>query len=105
MVFIAALKIKKKLITKIRNYVDWSLALAKKLHQAPRFQEITKPILSLFTFCYLAPACKNLDEFNQKLVEMRNDYRRIYLIQTNVGGKRVILFQTAQFEPTQNDVD
>lgn len=94
-----------ELRTRIRNHVNWSISLAEKLRHTPGFEVTTDPILSLFTFRYLALNCKDHNDFTQQLVEMINNDGRIYLTQTNVAGQRVIRFQTGQFETTQDDVE
>lgn len=90
--------------TMIRNHVDWSEKLARKIAAAPDFELVTDPMLSLFSFRYAPPDTENLDALNQQLLNAINDDGRIYLTQTRVDGKLVIRFQAGQFTTTEEDV-
>lgn len=85
---------------RLRNHVRWSQALCERLRADPRFQIVTEPVLSLFTF-RLAGAD---DDAQQALVNRINDDGRIYLTQTKVQGRTVIRFQAGQFDATEADV-
>ena len=86
---------------RIRNHVRWSQDLADRLRADLRFEIVTDPVLSLFTF-RLAGAD---DAAQQALVNRINDDGRIYLTQTAVNGATVIRFQVGQFDATEADVD
>ncbi len=86
---------------RLRNHVRWSVALADRLRAHPRFQIVTEPVLSLFTF-RLAGAD---DAAQQAFVNRINDDGRIYVTQTRVGGATVVRFQVGQFDVTEADLD
>ena len=88
----------------IRNHVSWSETLAQKIAEAPDFELVTDPMLSLFSFRYAPQGAADLDGLNQRLVNGINDDGRIYLTQTRVDGKLAIRFQAGQFETTERDV-
>lgn len=90
--------------TMIRNHVNWSETLARKIAAAPDFELVTDPMLSLFSFRYAPPETADLDAVNQQLVNAINDDGRIYLTQTRVDGKLAIRFQAGQFTTTEADV-
>lgn len=85
----------------IRNHVAWSAALARRMAADPRFEIVTDPFLSLFTFREAGAS----DARTQALVEAINDDGRIYLTQTRVDGRLAIRFQVGQFETTSTDVE
>lgn len=86
---------------RLRNHVRWSQALAERLRADPRFQIVTEPVLSLFTF-RLSGAN---DEAQQEFVNRINDDGRIYVTQTKVAGETVVRFQVGQFDVTEADID
>lgn len=86
--------------TRLRNHVRWSQALAERLRADPRFEIVTEPVLSLFTF-----RLKDADDAAQiDLVNRINDDGRIYLTQTRVASGMAIRFQVGQFGVTEEDV-
>lgn len=85
---------------RIRNHVRWSVALAERLRADPRFQIVTEPVLSLFSFRLVGVD----DAGQQDFVNRINDDGRIYLTQTKVAGATVIRFQVGQFDATEDDV-
>lgn len=86
---------------RLRNHVAWSQDLARKLADDPRFEIVTAPVLSLFTF-----RLKGRDDAAQQAyVNALNDDGRIYVTQTKVAGATVIRFQVGQFDATQADVE
>lgn len=89
---------------RLRNHVNWSVALHDKLKQETDFEIVTIPMWSLFTFRYAPEGIEDLDALNQKLVDAINDDGRIYLTQTRVDGSLVIRFQAGHFETTEQDV-
>jgi len=85
---------------RIRNHVLWSQALAAQIGADPRFEIVTEPVLSLFTF-----RLKGADDAAQQaFVNRINDDGRIYLTQTRVADGVVIRFQAGQFDATEADV-
>ena len=90
--------------TMIRNHVNWSQELCKRIGAAKDFEVITQPILSLFTFRFAPTGVGDLDALNQRLVDAINEDGRIYLTQTRVDGALVIRFQAGQFYTTEADV-
>ncbi|EAV42261.1 decarboxylase, pyridoxal-dependent [Stappia aggregata IAM 12614] len=90
---------------RLRNHVDWSVALAERLRAEPDFEITSEPVLSLFSFRYAPSGGQDLDTLNQTLVDAINDDGRIYLTQTLLDGAKVIRFQVGQFDCTQEDVD
>jgi len=97
--------------SRIRNHIQWSEKLCERLRARPDFEIVTDPILSLFTFRYIADKANNatsdidLDELNLKLVNALNDDGRIYITQSEHDGVRVIRFMTGQFDMQEQDVD
>ena len=85
---------------RIRNHVRWSGALAAKIGADARFEIVTQPVLSLFTFRLRGVG----DDAQQAFVNRINDDGRIYLTQTRVAGGVVIRFQAGQFDATEEDV-
>ena len=90
--------------TRLRNHVNWSVALHDRLAAEPDFQIVTPPMWSLWTFRYAPQGRSDLDDLNLRLVNAINDDGRIYLTQTRVDGDLVIRFQAGQFETTEQDV-
>ncbi|MEH7830205.1 pyridoxal phosphate-dependent decarboxylase family protein [Gemmobacter denitrificans] len=85
---------------RIRNHVRWSVALADKLRHDPRFDIVTDPVLSLFTF-----RLRGGDDAAQiTFINRINDDGRIYLTQTRVADGVVIRFQAGQFDMTEDDM-
>jgi aromatic-L-amino-acid/L-tryptophan decarboxylase len=84
----------------LRHHVDWSVALCERLRAHPKFQIVTDPVLSLFTF-----RLKGADDAAQiDYVNRINDDGRIYITQTRVQGAIAIRFQVGQFGATAADV-
>lgn len=84
----------------IRNHVRWSQALAERLRADPRFEIVTDPVLSLFSF-----RLRGADDDAQIAYLQRiNDDGRIYLTQTRHRGRIVIRFQAGSFATTEADV-
>lgn len=90
---------------RLRNHVDWSVALAERLRAEPDFEIASEPVLSLFSFRYSPSGAQDPDALNQRLVDAINDDGRIYLTQTLLDGSKVIRFQVGQFDCTREDVD
>ena len=86
---------------RIRNHVNWSQALAKRLAANPAFVIVTEPVLSLFSF---RPEDAS-DEAIIEYVNRVNNDGRIYITQTRVDGRIAIRFQVGQFDATAADVD
>ncbi len=85
---------------RIRNHVQWSEKLCENLRADPRFEIVTDPILSLFSF-----RIKGRDDDAQRaFVEQVNDDGRIYVTQTLVDGRVAIRIQVGQFDTTEADV-
>ncbi len=89
---------------RLRNHVNWSVALHDRLASEPDFRIVTPPMWSLWTFRYEPEGDTDLDDLNLRLVNAINDDGRIYLTQTRVDGDLVIRFQAGQFETTEEDV-
>ncbi|MBB3994998.1 aromatic-L-amino-acid decarboxylase [Sulfitobacter undariae] len=86
---------------RIRNHVDWAHALAARLEAHPKFEIVTQPILSLFTF-----KVTGMDNAAQlDFVERINNDGRIYITQTRVDDAVAIRFQIGQFDCTQDDIN
>ena len=88
---------------RLRNHINWSVALHDRIAATAGFEIVTPPMWSLFTFRYLRDGV-DPDELNQRLINAINDDGRIYLTQTRVDGDLVIRFQAGQFETTEEDV-
>ena len=88
---------------RLRNHINWSVALNDRIAATAGFEIVTPPMWSLFTFRYLRDGV-DPDELNQRLINAINDDGRIYLTQTRVDGDLVIRFQAGQFETTEEDV-
>jgi len=86
---------------RLRNHVRWSVALADRLRADPRFEIVTAPVLSLFTFRLAGKP----DAAQQDFVNRINDDGRIYVTQTKVAGETVVRFQVGQFDVTEADLD
>jgi len=85
---------------RLRNHVRWSQGLAERLRADPRFEIVTEPVLSLFTF-----RLQGADDAAQiRFVNRINDDGRIYLTQTRVPLGVAIRFQVGQFDATEEDV-
>tara|TARA_B110000093_G_scaffold130494_1_gene139481 strand:+ start:94 stop:939 length:846 start_codon:yes stop_codon:yes gene_type:complete len=85
---------------RLRKHVAWAEELVGKLGANPRFEIVTTPILSLFTF-----RIAGLDDAAQiEFVNCVNDDGRIYITQTKVDGKIAIRFQIGQFDVTEADI-
>lgn len=83
----------------IRNHIAWSRALCERLRASPRFEIVTEPSFSLFSFRARVPGDAGAaDEVNLRLVEAINADGRIYLTQTRVDGRVAIRFQVGQFD-------
>ncbi|UCE30019.1 MAG: aspartate aminotransferase family protein [Burkholderiales bacterium] len=89
--------------TMIRNHVAWSRKLAARIAEAPEFELVTEPVLSLFAFRLRGPGAES-DRINLDLVDAINDDGRIYLTQTRVDGRVAIRFQVGSVEATEEDV-
>ena len=63
----------------IRNHVNWSQNLAKKIDALADFEITSAPMLSLFSFRYAPAGTEDLDDLNLRLVNAINDDGRIYL--------------------------
>ena len=85
---------------RIRNHVAWSEKLCEKLRADPRFEIVTDPILSLFSFRVTGRD----DDAQRTFVEKINDDGRIYVTQTLVDGRVAIRIQVGQFDTTEADV-
>ena len=86
---------------RLRNHVNWAEELAERLTAHERFEIVTAPVLSLFTF-----KLKGRDSDAQlAFVERVNNDGRIYITQTRVDGDMVIRFQIGQFDCTKEDID
>jgi aromatic-L-amino-acid decarboxylase len=84
----------------IRDHVRWAGALADRLRADPRFEVVTDPVLSLFTFRLAGQD----DAAQIAYLSRLNDDGRIYLTQTRVAGRIVLRFQVGAFATTQDDV-
>ncbi len=92
----------------IRNHVAWAEAICERLRADPRFEIVTEPFLSLFSFRPAGPAGEDpaaADARTLALVEAINDDGRIYLTQTRVDGRVVIRFVVGAFDTEEPDVD
>lgn len=94
-----------KLRTMIRNHVEWSRQLARRIADTPDFELVTEPVLSLFSFRHAPQGVEDLDAHNLALVNTINDDGRIYLTQTRVNGSVVIRFQAGTFDACAEDVE
>jgi aromatic-L-amino-acid decarboxylase len=87
----------------IRDHVEWSRSVARRLAAEPEFEIVTEPVLSLFSFRLRGEG--DGEARNLALLAAINDDGRIYLTQTRVGGRLVIRFQAGQFDMTQADAE
>ena len=94
-----------KLRNMIRDHIQWSVTLSKKLKKLPGVEIVTEPILSLFTFRYIKNDGTNLNELNESILRQINEEGKIYLTPTTIDNKYVIRFVTGTFETTKQDVD
>ena len=85
---------------RIRNHVAWSEELAGQLRDDSRFEIVTGPILSLFTFRLVGKDDAGQRDFVNRL----NADGRIYVTQTQVDGRAAVRFQVGQFGTTREDV-
>ena len=85
---------------RIRNHVGWSEKLCENLRADPRFEIVTDPILSLFSFRVTGRD----DDAQRAFVEKINDDGHIYVTQTLVDGRVAIRIQVGQFDTTEADV-
>ena len=88
----------------IRNHVNWSGEVARRVVQHDDFEIVTEPVLSLFTFRYCPKGAAALDDLNIALVNAVNDDGRIYLTQTRTTSGIAIRFQAGAFTATEEDV-
>ncbi len=86
---------------RIRNHVTWAEDLTKKLGAEDKFEIVTEPVLSLFTFRLVGKD----DAAQLAFVEQVNNDGRIYVTQTRVAGAMVVRFQIGQFDCTKDDID
>ena len=86
---------------RIRNHVNWSQGLAKRLAASPAFEIVTEPVLSLFSFRPTGASDEAIIEFVNRV----NSDGRIYITQTRVDERIAIRFQVGQFDATASDVD
>jgi aromatic-L-amino-acid/L-tryptophan decarboxylase len=89
----------------IRNHVSWAEKVEQALDGDQRFEIVTRPFLSLFSFRPLAADAETDDAFVQAFLDAINDDGRIYLTQTRVDGRLVIRFQAGQFDMQEADAD
>ena len=88
----------------IRNHVNWSGEVARRVVAHDDFEIVTEPVLSLFTFRYCPKNAAALDDLNIALVNAVNDDGRIYLTQTRTASGIAIRFQAGAFTATEEDV-
>lgn len=86
--------------TRLRNHVKWSIDLAENLRSDSRFEIVTEPVLSLFSFKLAGQS----DSAQIEYVNRINDDGRIYITQTKVNGQSAIRFQAGQFDCTEDDI-
>ena len=89
----------------VRNHVRWAEKVERALAEDSRFEIVTKPFLSLFTFRPLKAEGATDDVHVQAVLDAINNDGRIYLTQTRVDGALVIRFQAGQFDMTEADAD
>jgi aromatic-L-amino-acid decarboxylase len=86
---------------RIRDHVRWAGELSEDLGADPRFEIVTPPALSLFSF-----RLAGRDDAAQiAYVNAVNDDGRIYVTQTQVDGRIAVRFQVGQFGTTRADVE
>jgi aromatic-L-amino-acid/L-tryptophan decarboxylase len=88
----------------IRDHVRWAQGLAKRIAEAPDFELVTPPILSLLSFRYRPESVADLDALNARLIQRINDDGRIYVTQTKFRDRFVIRFVVGQSYTTEADV-
>ncbi len=91
--------------TMIRNHVRWAETLHRRIEADARFEVITAPFLSLFSFRPVVPAGKEAELFVQSYLDRINNDGRIYLTQTRVDGALAIRFQAGAFDMQEEDAD
>ncbi|MCC5989578.1 MAG: aspartate aminotransferase family protein [Pararhodobacter sp.] len=84
----------------IRNHIAWSRALHDTLAADARFEIVTVPVLSLFTFRLRGGG----DEAQLALLQRVNDDGRIYLTQTRIDGRLALRFQAGSLATRAEDV-
>ena len=84
----------------IRDHVRWAQALAERLRANPRFEIVTEPVLSLFTFRLAGED----DDAQIAFLSRINNDGHIYLTQTRVDGRIALRFQVGAFAVTAEDV-
>jgi len=84
----------------LRDHVRWSQALAEELRADPRFEIVTEPVLSLFTFALKGAEDAAMLDYVARV----NDDGRIYVTQGRTGGRVVVRFQVGSFACTEEDV-
>lgn len=89
---------------RIRNHIQWAGQAADQLASSPHFQITTRPVLSLFTFCWSPPGM-DANQATQRLLERINADGRVYLTQTTHEGQFVIRFSVGQFDARQADIE
>src|SRR5215217_2549186 len=85
----------------IRAHVALAHGMAGWVDDHPDFEIVTRPMLALFTFRYAPSGAADLDALNARLAERINADGRIYLTQTQHGGRFVIRFQVGQTNTTR----
>lgn len=84
----------------IRDHIAWSRALHETLAADARFEIVTPPMLSLFTF-----RLRGGDDAAQlALLQRINDDGRIYLTQTRIDGRLALRFQAGSMATCAEDV-
>lgn len=86
--------------TRLRNHVAWAQELCDQLRADARFEIVTDPVLSLFTFGLTGKDDAEMIDYVNRI----NDDGRIYITQTKVDGRIVVRFQVGQFDATRADV-
>lgn len=86
---------------RIRNHIRWSTALCERLRVHPKFEIVTGPILSFFTFRLAGRD----DDAHRAFAETVNTDGRIYITPTQIDGRVAIRFQVGQFDTTEEDVN
>ena len=86
---------------RIRNHVNWSQNLSRKLAKHSQFELVTSPVLSLFSFKPASATDQQVIDYVNRI----NDDGRIYVTQTRVDGQIVVRFQVGQFNALESDVD
>ena len=84
----------------IRNHIAWASALHDRLSNDSRFEIVTPPVLSLFTFRLRGGEDAVQLDFLQRI----NDDGRLYLTQTRLDGRLVLRFQVGSMATQEGDV-